>query len=347
MKKPFKPILGLTMGDPAGVGPEVVARALAEDRVRDMCRPLILGDVRAMRAAVDRLGLDLPLTALEPGQMPPAQSRAACILPISDLAENERRPGRPTVNGGRAAAEYVEAGADMALSGAIHGLVTAPISKEALRRAGYAFTGHTSLLAHKAGRVKVVMMMAGARLNVALVTIHQALRDVPGLLTVEGILTTAEITHRSMETYWGFKPRLAVAGLNPHAGEGGLFGREEADVIEPAVAQARERGLNISGPYPPDTLFFRAAGGEFDAVLCMYHDQGLIPFKLLHFKDGVNVTLGLPFIRTSVDHGTAYDIAGHGVADHASMSAALDLAARMAGQSRRGGPTRQSHETID
>ena len=251
-------------------------------------------------------------------------------MELSHLSEEDLRPGRPWA-GGLAAAHYVEKGADLALSGTIQGLVTAPISKEALNLAGYKFPGHTEFLAHKAGHPPVVMMLAGPRLRVVLVTIHEALAKVPSLLTPERIVTTARITHQSLKQYFGMaEPRLAVSALNPHAGEAGLFGDEEKTIIEPAIQQAHHQGIRLSGPHPPDTLFFRAANGEFDAVVCMYHDQGLIPFKLLHFQDGVNVTLGLPFIRTSVDHGTAYDLAGKNQADHQSLRAAIRMASNMA-----------------
>lgn len=330
MNKSDLPFLGLTMGDPAGVGPEVLVKSLAEKEIYEYCRPLILGDLGAIEKAIKFNKLDVKIKTVAPGAELECAEGSACLLPLSELEEKSMEYGRPTFEGGKAAAIFIETGARMALSGAIKGLVTGPISKEALNNAGYNFPGHTEFLAHMAGGPEVVMMMSGSRLRVVLATIHEAYTSVPGLLTMEKIVSTAEITNRSFLHYYNMKPRIAVAALNPHAGEGGLFGDEEIRVIEPAVKEACKRGLDVSGPYPPDTLFFRAAGGDFDVVLCMYHDQGLIPFKLLHFKDGVNVTLGLPFIRTSVDHGTAFDIAGKNLADHASMVAALRTAAEMA-----------------
>ena len=329
------PVLGLTLGDAAGVGPEVVARALADPEVYDCCRPMVLGDLNALLQARGRLGLDLDIRALTPGSLPAGRPGTAEVLPLGELSSDCLVPGRPTPEGGLAAARFIETGARLALDGLIQGLVTAPISKESLNKAGYHFPGHTEMLAHLAGGARVVMMLAGPRLRVVPVTIHEAIQDVPRLLTVDRILETSLTTYKSLQRYFGLtRPRLAVAALNPHAGEAGLFGNEESTIIVPAMEKARAMGAaDISGPYPPDTVFHRAAQGEFDAVVCMYHDQGLIPLKLLHFKDAVNVTLGLPFIRTSVDHGTAYDIAGKGLADPSSMLAAIRLAADMAGRS--------------
>ena len=219
-------------------------------------------------------------------------------------------------------------------------MVTAPISKEALNRAGHHYPGHTELLAELAGTERVVMMLAGSRLRVTLVTIHEGLADVPGLVTFERVLETIRITHRDVDRYFRRHPRLAVLALNPHCGEGGMFGDEEARVIGPAVDAARREGIDAVGPLSADTLFHFAVQGKYDAVVCMYHDQGLIPLKLLHFDDGVNVTLGLPIIRTSVDHGTAYDLAGTGRASAESMKAAIMMAAAMARAKRaeRGAP---------
>ena len=297
-EKDPRPVFGLTLGDVAGVGPEVTVRALAEPRVFENCRPLVLGDVGAIRKAIRLLGLDLKVQTVSPGEEPTGRTGTIEVLPLSQLAEEDLVYGRPSLAGAEAAAVFIETGAKMAMSGKIRGVVTAPISKEALNKAGRHFPGHTELLAHLAGGAEVVMMLAGPKLRVVLVTIHVRLKDVPDLVTGEAILKTARITFNSLKKYFGLeKPRVAVAALNPHASEGGLFGEEEEAVIIPAINQARRLGIELSGPYSADTLFYRAAAGEFDAVICMYHDQGLIPLKLLHFKDGVNVTLGLPFIR--------------------------------------------------
>jgi 4-hydroxythreonine-4-phosphate dehydrogenase len=234
-------------------------------------------------------------------------------------------------------ADYINWACDACLAGDAGGMVTAPINKQALQAAGIEFPGHTELLAERCGGAEVVMMLAGTRLRVCLVTTHCALREVPLYLTQERILTTLRITAHSLQEQLGLKqPRLAVLALNPHAGEGGLFGDEEQRHIVPAIAAARAEGLAASGPHSADTLFWFAVQGLYDAVICMYHDQGLIPLKLLHFEDAVNVTLGLPIVRTSVDHGTAYDLAGTGQANPASLIAAVDMAAGMADQKESG-----------
>jgi 4-hydroxythreonine-4-phosphate dehydrogenase len=227
-------------------------------------------------------------------------------------------------------ADYIVQAARLCLDGRVDAMATAPINKEALNRAGILHPGHTELLAELTKTTEFVMMLAGDRLRVALVTIHEALADVPRLVTTDKILATIRITHHDLDRYFKKNPRIAVLALNPHCGEGGMFGREEAEIIAPAIALARAEGLDVSGPHSADTLFHFAVQGEYDAVVCMYHDQGLIPLKLLHFDDGVNVTLGLPIIRTSVDHGTAYNLAGTGRASDASMAAAIRMAAQMA-----------------
>lgn len=325
------PILGITMGDPAGIGPEVIVKALAEPIIYEWCRPVVLGDLGVLQQTIQTLQLDMPIQPLSPGSDPSGQANCLEVIPLSELAPDAQTPGRPTIAGGGAAGRYIEVAANMAMAGRIKGIVTAPISKDNLNKAGYKFQGHTQMLAKLAQGAEVVMMLAGPKLRIVLVTIHEALKDVPTLLTTDQIVDTARITRDALRRYFGLaEPRLAAAALNPHAGEGGMFGAEEQDIIMPAVAEAREEGIDLRGPYPADTLFHRAVQGEFDAVVCMYHDQGLIPLKLLHFHDGVNVTLGLPFIRTSVDHGTAFDIAGKGLADHTSMRCAIQMASEMA-----------------
>jgi 4-hydroxythreonine-4-phosphate dehydrogenase len=226
---------------------------------------------------------------------------------------------------------YILSAVDMCLKGHISAMVTCPLNKALMNKAGYNYQGHTQLISHLTDTENYVMMLAGDKLRVTLVTIHCALRDVPGMINRENLLKTISITASALKRDFGIKsPRIAVAALNPHAGETGLFGEEEELVIRPAVNMAVEQGYNVVGPLPADTLYPKAVSGSFDAVVNMYHDQGLIPLKLLHFSDGVNITLGLPIIRTSVDHGTAYDIAGKGIADHRSLKAAVMMAAEMA-----------------
>ena len=239
--------------------------------------------------------------------------------------------GNPDRNCGKAMADYVEYAVQRCLAGTAAGMVTCPINKAAINAAGISFPGHTELLADRCGVKKVVMMLAGERLRVCLVTTHLAYRDVPRALSCEEILETVRITDHSLRHQFGLQqPKLAVLALNPHAGEAGLFGDEEERLIVPAIEQAQAEGVAASGPHSADTLFHFAAKGDYDAVICMYHDQGLIPLKLLHFEDGVNVTLGLPIVRTSVDHGTAYDLAGTGKASTASLLAAIKMAEQMA-----------------
>ncbi|MBU3936620.1 MAG: 4-hydroxythreonine-4-phosphate dehydrogenase PdxA, partial [Proteobacteria bacterium] len=248
------------------------------------------------------------------------------VLSLSDLG-NGLCWGKPTSETGRAMGYYIEEGVRLVQQNQLAGLVTCPISKGALKAGGYRFPGHTEMLAEICQAQDFAMMMAGSTLKITLVSIHQALAEVPGAITRESVLRMIGITGRALRDDFGVaQPRLAVAGLNPHAGEDGMFGDEEQRIIGPAVAAARQAGWLVEGPFPPDTVFNKAAAGQFDAVVCMYHDQGLIPFKLLHFSDGVNVTLGLPIVRTSVDHGTAYDIAGKGMADPASLAAAVSMA---------------------
>lgn len=323
------------MGDPVGIGPEIIVKALSENSVFSICRPVVFGDPNILAresSCADRIveissGTDLNNIPAMPGTLP--------LIPVSHLDPGKTIYGRPNTESGMAMAAYIVEAAAAASSGHIDALVTAPISKTSLQDAGYDFPGHTEMLAQLTHTEKVAMMLAGARLRVVLVTIHCALKDVPALICPEKIFTTIAITHDSLQKYFNIeKPRIAVAALNPHAGEHGLFGSEETERILPAIQQAQNRDMDVQGPFPPDTLFHSAAKGAFDAVVCMYHDQGLIPLKLLHFEDGVNITLGLPIIRTSVDHGTAYDIAGKNTADPSSLINALKTAAKMAANRR-------------
>jgi 4-hydroxythreonine-4-phosphate dehydrogenase len=325
--KAKRPRIAVTMGDPAGVGPEIVVQALRFPEVVSVCRPVVYGDAGILRRAAAVLGQAVEVA--EDGEPGPGR---IVVRPLSSLSPDEVPFGRISEAGSRAMADYIREAARDALAGRADGVVTCPITKEGLKMAGVPFPGHTEFLADLCGGADVVMMLAGDRLRVALVTIHVALRKALELLSLPVIVRTIRITHDFFRKYMGTDaPRIAVAGVNPHAGEGGLFGDEEETMVAPAVAACRKEGIDASGPYPPDTLFFRAYRGEFDVVVAMTHDQGLIPLKLVHFEDGVNVTMGLPVIRTSVDHGTAYDIAGKGVASPRSLLAAIRLAAAMAG----------------
>jgi 4-hydroxythreonine-4-phosphate dehydrogenase len=285
-----KPRIAITEGDPAGIGPEIARKAADDPRVLAMCEPVLYG--------VD------------------AQTRFA--------------PGKLSADAGKAAYDAIVRATADAQSGSVQGIATAPINKEALRLAGYPWNGHTDLLAHLTGAEHVAMMFHSDELRVVLATVHVPLAEVPKLLTQRVLEQTIALTARELPKFDKVQPRIAVAGLNPHAGEHGLFGGEEATAIVPAIECCRAKGIDVSGPFPADTLFVRARKGEFDVVVACYHDQGLIPVKLAAFGRAVNVTLGLPIIRTSVDHGTAFDIAGKGIADAESMIAAVLLAARLA-----------------
>jgi 4-hydroxythreonine-4-phosphate dehydrogenase len=287
----MKPRIALTAGDPAGIGPEVARKAADDARVRAVCDPVIYG--------------------------PPA----GMTFPAGELS----------ADAGRAAYDSICAAVRDALDGSVAAIATAPVNKLAFARAGLPWKGHTDLLAHLTGRARVAMMFWSEPLKVVLATVHVPLSSVPVLLTQPLLEEIIELTARELPRFGVHEPRLALAGLNPHAGEDGLLGAEEEQILRPAVDASRRRGIHIVGPFPGDTIFGRAARGEFDAVVACYHDQGLIPVKLLAFGRAVNVTLGLPIVRTSVDHGTAFDIAGRGVADPSSMIEATLLAARLAG----------------
>jgi 4-hydroxythreonine-4-phosphate dehydrogenase len=286
----MRPRVAITVGDPAGIGPEIAAKAAADPRVHAVCDPIIYA--------------------------PPGDHRFP--------------PGVLSAEAGRAAYEVVVRAVDDAKRGIVQAVATAPVNKEAFRLAGLPWSGHTDLLAHLTNAPDVAMMFHSEALRVVLATIHIPLREVPAALTQASMEATIGLTARELPRFGTANPRIGVAGLNPHAGEHGLFGREEQDAIAPAVAACRGRGIDVSGPFPGDSIFVRATRGEFDVVVACYHDQGLIPVKLLAFGQAVNVTLGLPIVRTSVDHGTAFDIAGRGVADPGSMVAAVLLAARLA-----------------
>jgi 4-hydroxythreonine-4-phosphate dehydrogenase len=311
--------IAISLGDPAGIGPEIVARALAARPDLDL---LVYGDEGVLARAASAAGAAAP--------------DRARVRSVTKLGQDEIVVGTPSDAAGRAQLAYLGAATDAALAGDVAALVTAPISKQWIARAGFEFPGHTEYLAARAGAPEFAMMLAGPSLRVTVATTHVALKDVPRLLTADGIASSIWLTAEALARRFGVaRPRVAVAGLNPHAGEAGRFGDEEERLVVPAIARARARiaaaGLtvDVSGPHVPDAVFRQAARGGFDAVVALYHDQGLIPLKLLHFDEGVNVTLGLPFVRTSPDHGTAYDIAGTGQARPQSFLAALDLAAAM------------------
>lgn len=335
-----KPVVAVTMGDPCGVGPEIIVKALQHPNVLRESIPLVVGSRSALEHAMRSVGRELAIETVSTGPdsisgLQSDPSKVIRLLSVGDLDEDDLIPGAPSSASCEVTIRAVETAVALALAGRVHAVCTCPIHKANLHRHGFPFPGHTELLSRLTGAHPVVMMLAGPRLRVALATIHLPLARVRDHLNVSDLATTMEITARCLKRDFGIdSPRLAIAALNPHAGEDGRFGDEEATIIAPAMDRCRERVLvsscSLIGPLPPDTVFLRAYNGEFDGVLAMYHDQGLIPLKLVHFFDGVNVTLGMPIIRTSVDHGTAYELAGTGKAHEGSLTAAILLAARMA-----------------
>lgn len=339
--------LAITQGDPAGIGPEIVAKAF-RDAPADLVGCFVVGDVATLRRAAQaivRPGVPrVPVAQIAvPADVLDVPPRCVPVLQLPGIP-GPQPWGQVSAAAGRAAADSVVWAARAALRGEVAGLVTAPLHKEALAAAGVAFPGHTELLQAEAAahqgvslaQMPVRMMLASDELRTVLVSIHMSLRDAIAAVTTDNVLQTLQITHAALVRSLGRAPRIAVAGLNPHAGEGGLFGNEEAEVIAPAIAAARAQGLDVQGPFAPDTVFMRARStphraGEFDVVIAMYHDQGLIPVKYLGVDKGVNVTLGLPLVRTSPDHGTAFDIAGQGIADAASLIEAVRMARPLCG----------------
>jgi 4-hydroxythreonine-4-phosphate dehydrogenase len=332
VRRQTPPRLAISMGDPAGVGPEVILKAAAALSNRRAAPSLVVvGDLAAMRAAAARLG-NVPVPCeWHPGQTPIRPAMGLGVLSASKLSPRAIRPAHPSVEGGGAAYDYVVTAARMAMRGEVDALVTAPISKHWMNRAGHHFPGHSELLAHLSRTRLWRMMFAGGDLTIALVTVHMSLAKVPSALTQRNVLDTIRLLAAHLRAIGIARPRIGVLGLNPHAGEGGMFGDEEARVIAPAIRRAQRGGIDAFGPLAPDTAFIRPSGSfNFDAAVAMYHDQGLIALKTLEFDRAVNVTLGLPFIRTSPDHGTAFDIAGRGVASPSSMLAAIEYASRAA-----------------
>ncbi len=324
-----RPILALTMGDPAGIGPEVVLKALAHAELYQRCRPLVVGDKQILTRAAEWVGNVPTFDVVDDpadGQYTPG---LISLLDLQNADPATIEPGKVAAAAGSAAVDYVVRASDLAMADAVQAVVTAPLNKEAMQLAGYQYAGHTELLAERTGAERVSMLLTGPNLRVVHVSTHVALTAAIQRVTRQRVGEVIELAHRSCVALGVAEPRIAVAGLNPHAGEGGLFGDQEAREIQPAIVAAREQGLNVSDPQPPDTVFLRAVKGHYDIVVAMYHDQGHIPMKLLAFDSGVNVSMGLPIIRTSVDHGTAFDIAGTGQASAESMLAAIDVALQM------------------
>ncbi len=320
--------IAITMGDPAGIGPEIIVKLWAElaaEAPGQWDDVVVIGEAGCLERAAKACRVPLALRSWSPGERMPQG-----VIRLIDCGGAPPPFGVISAEAGRMAYDCILKGIDLAQSGALSALVTAPIHKEALKLAGVSEPGHTEILANRTGSRRFGMMLANDELRVMLVSIHISLRDAIAAVTRESVLATIRLADQGTKAFGVAKPRIAVAGLNPHAGEGGLFGREEIEIIAPAIADAAAEGFVVSGPFAPDTIFMRARRGEFDCVVAMYHDQGLIPVKYLGIDHGVNVTVGLPFPRTSVDHGTAFDLAGTGKASASSLRYALSVARRMA-----------------
>ncbi len=331
---PARPVVAVTMGDAAGIGPEICLRLLENPAVARVCSPVVFGDAGVLRRVAETLGLPFAAPVLSPAEWTSAHRtiHRPSVLNLACIDAAEVIPGKVNARCGDAAFRYVLAAIDAGLAGEIDAVSTGPLNKEAMHLAGHRFPGHTEIFAERMGAARSCMLLLSAELTCAFVTVHCGYHEVPALLTVERILEVIELTAAALRRIRGRAPRLIACGLNPHAGEHGLFGnREEERIIAPALEAARARGIAIEGPLPPDTAFLPWRRAETDAFICMYHDQGFIPLKALAFDTAVNTTLGLPVIRTSVDHGTAFDIAWQGKASATSLCEAVTLAARLSG----------------
>lgn len=321
--------IAITMGEPGGIGPEVIVKALSFAGIRDCCVPVVIGNAEVMKDAVRLTGLPLKVKSIS--GLSESKPCSGIIEVLEVKTPSSFKENVPSKNAGRAVVSYIKKAVELALREEISAIITAPISKESLKMAGCKWPGHTELLAELTKTKNYAMMFVSDKLKVVLATIHIPLKNVPKLIKENLVLKTITLAERGMKMLGVDAPRIAVAGLNPHAGEAGILGDEEIKAIIPAVKRAREMGFNVAGPFPPDVIFHKAYNGDFDIVVCMYHDQGLIPFKVLAFDTGVNMTVGLPIIRTSPDHGTAFDIAWQNKANPSSMIEAIKLAAKITG----------------
>ncbi len=324
-----KPLIVITMGDPAGIGPEIIAKVIDNAEILLLCRPVVIGDAGVMKKLIEEMRLSVTVNSIASlDQADPAEGRLD-VLDLKNVDPTAHHWGKPNASSGNAVVAYIKKAVELTMRDEADAMVTAPISKEMMNAAGHHYAGHTELLADLTKTKEYGMMFVGGGLRLILTTIHVALKDVHRHVTQENVLKTLRLAHQATKFLGINKPRIGVAALNPHAGEGGLFGSEEWDAIMPAVIEARGEGIDASDPIPADTLFYKARNNHFDILVAMYHDQGLAPLKMVAFGNAVNVTVGLPIIRTSVDHGTAYDIAGKGCADPASLLEAIRLAVKM------------------
>jgi len=326
MTSPERAIIAITMGDAAGIGPEVVVKALQEPQIYEICRPLVVGDGSVMQQALKTVNSPLKLHPVKAAPEAEGSSGTIDLLDLNNLNGKEVPTGRVSADCGKAAMEYIEKAARLALDGEVGAMVTAPINKEAITEAGYKDTGHMKFLTRLTSTTEYAAMLVTGRLRVVHLSDHYSLKEACDLVTRERILAKLKLTNNSFQQ-WGFEhPCIGVAALNPHGSDGGLFGSEEIEQIMPAVDEAKKLGIDARGPFPADSIFYRAINGEFDVILAMYHDQGHIAIKVHGFEKSLTVTLGLPFVRTSVDHGTAFDIAGKGIADSQSLVEAIKTA---------------------
>lgn len=329
MIKDTRPIIAVTMGDPAGIGPEVTVKALMTGDTYDYCRPLVVGEGLVIQKNLDLAGIPLRLNKINNAGEAQFCPDVIDLIDLSNLGEQQITAGRISASCGKASVEYIYRAAEMAVRKEVNAIVTAPINKEATRQAGLGELGHLEILASRTGSREYATMLVSGCLRTVHLTTHYALKEALAYVTREKIMARLDLINRSF-LEWGYKhPRIAVAALNPHGGEGGILGREEIEEILPAVNEANKKGIDARGPYPADTVFVRAIRGEFEVVLALYHDQGHIPVKVYGFEKSFSVALGLPFIRTSVDHGTAFDIAGKGIAQAESMVEAIKAAAAL------------------
>jgi len=331
LRQASTPILGITMGDPSGIGPEITIRSLSLRETYSCCRPIVIGDAKVLAQEKDAYNLEPKIRAVHSVQDARFEYGTIDVLDLDNVRLEDLRMGEVQVMAGKAVYEYIQKGVSLALSGEISGIVTAPINKEALNKAGYSFSGHTEILAELTGTKKYAMMLIAGKLRVVHVTTHIPFKRVVNQIVKTRVLKTIELADQAMKNLGNDYPKIGVAALNPHASDGGLFGDEEETKIRPAIEEARKKGINAEGPIPADTLFLKVARGIYDVAVAMYHDQGHIPVKLLGFEAGVNVTLGLPIIRTSVDHGTAFRHARERMgADPNSLIEAISVAAKSA-----------------
>ena len=325
-----RPLVAITLGDPAGTGPEIITKALATPDLYALCRPLVVGDAATLTRALRYTGVSVGVRTVRDPAAAVGEHGQIDVLDLANVDATQLQLGKVDPLAGKAAYEYVKTAAELALAGKVAAIVTSAINKESLNKAGYHYDGHTGLLAELCHAPDATMMLAAENLRVSHVSTHVSLRDAIDRVRPERILNVIQLTHDAVQKLGVAKPRIAVAGLNPHASEHGLFGDDEARYISPAIASAKQLGIAASGPYPGDTVFFRALQGEFDAAVAMYHDQGHVAVKMLGVWRGVNITLGLPIIRTSVEHGTNFDMAGTGKSDPRSLIEAVKLAATLA-----------------